>query len=134
MISLDQTDVNPQNNTVSASTSVEREADITIKVVESRDPVLAGYSESGSPGNLTHVITATNNGPSDASNLAIQLESSFPPGTTIVGFGPDGEPLPPVWLIANLPRESTALLKSNTFTERPKDVVHVLVGCNPSKG
>ena len=65
--------------------------------------MLAGYSEGGTPGNLSHVITASNNGPSDANNLAIQLESASPPGTTIVGFGPDGAPLPPVWSIANLP-------------------------------
>ena len=103
VISVAQTDVNPQNNSIESSASVEREADIAIEVVESRDPVLAGYSEGGTPGNLSHVITASNNGPSDASNLAIQLESASPPGTTIVGFGPDGAPLPPVWSIANLP-------------------------------
>ncbi len=104
VISVQQTDVNPQNNVVSSSTSVEREADITIEVVESRDPVLAGYSESGTPGNLSHVITLSNNGPSDAGNLAIQLESISPPGATIVSFGPGEASLPTVLSVENLPR------------------------------
>ena len=106
-VSVEQTDVNPQNNTVSSSTSVRREADITIEVAESRDPVLAGYSESGSPGNLSHVISVSNSGPSDASNLAIRLESISPPGTTIVSFGPGEATLPPVLSIADLPRGET---------------------------
>ena len=107
VVSVQQTDVNPQNNTVSSSTSVEREADITIEVAESRDPVLAGYSESGSPGNLSHVISVSNSGPSDASNLAIRLESISPPGTTVVSFGPGETTLPPVLSIADLPRGET---------------------------
>ena len=107
VVSVEQTDVNPQNNTVSSSTSVEREADITIEVAESRDPVLAGYSESGSLGNLSHVISVSNSGPSDASNLAIRLESISPPGTTIVSFGPGEPTLPPVLSIADLPRGET---------------------------
>lgn len=107
VVSVEQTDVNPQNNTVSSSTSVRREADITIEVAESRDPVLAGYSESGSPGNLSHVISVSNSGPSDASNLAIRLESISPPGTTIVSFGPGEATLPPVLSIADLPRGET---------------------------
>ena len=82
--SVDQTDVNPQNNTVSASTSVERETDITISITESRDPVLAGYFPSNLPGNLSHFITATNNGPSDASDLNISLESLVPPAVSIL--------------------------------------------------
>ena len=107
VVSVEQTDVNPQNNTVSSSTSVRREADITIEVAESRDPVLAGYSESGSPGNLSHVISVSNSGPSDASNLAIRLESISPPGTTIVSFGPGEATLPPVLSIADLARGET---------------------------
>ena len=107
VVSVQQTDVNPQNNTVSSSTSVEREADITIEVAESRDPALAGYSESGSPGNLSHVISVSNSGPSDASNLAIRLESISPPGTTVVSFGPGETTLPPVLSIADLPRGET---------------------------
>ena len=107
VVSVQQTDVNPQNNTVSSSTSVEREADITIEVAESRDPVLAGYSESGSPGNLSHVISVSNSGPSDASNLAIRLESISPLGTTVVSFGPGETTLPPVLSIADLPRGET---------------------------
>ena len=107
VFSVEQTDVNPQNNTVSSSTSVGREADITIGIAESRDPVLAGYSESGSPGNLSHVISVSNSGPSDASNIAIQLESISPPGTTIISFGPEEAPLPSVLSIADLPRGGT---------------------------
>ncbi len=103
--SVDQTDVNPQNNTVSASTSVERETDITISITESRDPVLAGYFPSNLPGNLSHFITATNNGPSDASDLNISLESLVPPAVSIL----DGDA--PVWNIASLPRGETTTFK-----------------------
>ena len=107
VVSVEQTDVNPQNNTVSSSTSVEREADIAIGIAESRDPVLAGYSENGSPGNLSHVISVSNSGPSDASNIAIQLESISPPGTTIISFDSEEAPLPSVLSIADLPRGET---------------------------
>ena len=95
VISLDQTDVNPQNNAISASVSIRRETDLALTVLESRDPVLAGFAL---PGNLIHTILATNDGPSDASGLSVSIERTLPPGATV---NPGNEP---EWNIGDLAR------------------------------
>ena len=92
--SLDQTDVNPQNNTVTTTTSVVREVDLIISIAESRDPVLAGYDL---PGNLTHTVLVINNGPSDASNLSVAFDRTTPLGTA-----------QSVWTIGNLVQGESA--------------------------
>ena len=97
--SLDQTDANLQNNSILTGTSVVREVDLAIAVMESRDPVLAGF---GLPGNLTHTAVVTNNGPSDASNVAVRFNLALPPGVSI----PAGAEVD--WIIVDLPRGDTA--------------------------
>ncbi len=97
--SLDQTDANLQNNSILTGTSVVREVDLAIAVMESRDPVLAGF---GLPGNLTHTAVVTNNGPSDASNVAVRFNLALPPGVSI----PAGAEVD--WVIVDLPRGDTA--------------------------
>ena len=97
--SVDQIDANPQNDSVLTGTSVAREVDFTIAVIESRDPVLAGFDL---PGNLTHTALVTNNGPSDASNVVVRLNLTLPPGVSIPA-GAEAD-----WLIADLPRGDTA--------------------------
>ncbi|HAT20948.1 MAG TPA: hypothetical protein DCS85_12400 [Verrucomicrobiales bacterium] len=97
--SVDQIDANPQNNSVLTGTSVVREVDFSIAVIESRDPVLAGFDL---PGNLTHTALVTNNGPSDASNVAVRFSLTLPPGVSIPA-GAEAD-----WIIVNLPRGDTA--------------------------
>ena len=95
VVSLEQTDVNPQNNSIIASTSVRRETDLTLAVTESRDPVLAGFDL---PGNLIHTVLVTNNGPSDASGVATGLERNLPAGVTVTAGNQSD------WIIGDLPR------------------------------
>ncbi|OYO17574.1 hypothetical protein CGZ94_01350 [Enemella evansiae] len=66
------TDTNAANNTSSARVVVAAQADIALAKTVSPSPLVAG-------GTASYVITATNNGPSDASNLVVtdQLPSSF---------------------------------------------------------
>jgi uncharacterized repeat protein (TIGR01451 family) len=77
--SVNETDSNSANNTVTESTSIAREVDLQIATVESVDPVVAG---SGT-GNLTYTITVTNGGPSGASGLSLTEMVTLPTGVTI---------------------------------------------------
>ncbi|MCP3904720.1 MAG: DUF11 domain-containing protein [Planctomycetes bacterium] len=77
-----------------------RRADIALSKTESVPTVIAG---SG-PGNLTHVVTVTNNGPSDASGLEITDAIILPSGVTIDSVTPSlGSFTDPVWSISTLP-------------------------------
>ena len=96
---VDQIDANPQNDSILTGTSVVREVDFAIAVIESRDPVLAGFDL---PSNLTHTALVTNNGPSDASNVVVRLNLTLPPGVSIPA-GAEAD-----WIIADLPRGDTA--------------------------
>ena len=100
--SLDQTDVNPQNNAITASASVRRETDLILTVAESRDPVLAGFNL---PGNLTHTVLITNSGPSDASGVTVNLERNLPAGVTLTNGNQSD------WVIDDLPRGESASLQ-----------------------
>ena len=107
---LDQTDPILTNNLIRISSSIVREIDPVLAVAESRDPVLAGF---GLPGNLLHTVSVTNNGPSDGSDLVVDLAQALPPGVTVVrvvtpaGSGFDGAQ---TWTIASLPRGASAEL------------------------
>lgn len=82
--SIDQTDINPQNNTVTTRTSVSNEFDLALSETESVDPVIAG---SGS-GNLVYLVTASNTGPSSAGSIQIREALTFPAGVTIESITP----------------------------------------------
>ena len=58
--------------------------DVQITTTESIDPVLAG---SGG-GNLTHIVTATNNGPMNATGLSVSELLTVPSGVSIDSFTP----------------------------------------------
>ncbi|MDX1408160.1 MAG: hypothetical protein R3330_08505, partial [Saprospiraceae bacterium] len=79
LTSVDQPDTDDSNDSDSESTSIEREVDFSIDVMESDDPVVAG---SGA-GNLTHTVRITNNGPSDASYAEIDHVVTYPAGVTL---------------------------------------------------
>ncbi|MCB1600433.1 MAG: DUF11 domain-containing protein, partial [Xanthomonadales bacterium] len=67
------TDPVPANNNASVTTAVITNADLSITLTDTPDPVVAGT-------NLTYVATVTNGGPSDAQNVSITLP--LPAGTS----------------------------------------------------
>ncbi len=73
------TDPVPGNNSATATTVVQGQADLSITLTDSPDPVTAGS-------NLTYVATLTNGGVSDAQNASISLP--LPAGTTFVSATP----------------------------------------------
>ena len=60
--------------------------DLSVSVVESADPVLAG---SG-PANLTYTVTVTNNGPEDASGVIVSEDLTLPAGVSVDSITPSG--------------------------------------------
>ncbi|MFC1849934.1 DUF11 domain-containing protein [candidate division CSSED10-310 bacterium] len=83
-------------------------ADIEVTIWESADPVLAG---SGT-GNLTYVVTATNNGPDDASGLELSVVLSLPTGVIEDSVTPSGATtwFSPTWTIGNLANAASETL------------------------
>ncbi len=71
--------LNPGDDATSDATTIAREVDLELSGTESADPVAAG---SGS-GNLIYVVTAHNAGPSDASQVAVDVVPLLPAGTTL---------------------------------------------------
>ncbi|NND55645.1 MAG: IPTL-CTERM sorting domain-containing protein [Xanthomonadales bacterium] len=82
---VDNTDPVPGNDTAVDPTSVERSVDMLMAAADTPDPVVAG---SGT-GNLVHVLSATNNGPSDASGVSIAVAPVIPTGVSIDSISPD---------------------------------------------
>ena len=104
---------NTGNDSATERTSVTRNVDIGVTKTESSDPVTAG---SGT-GNLTYIITATNSGPSDATNVTISEVITLPTGTTIASITPQAgstyapaNSTPGTWTIASLPAGTTKTL------------------------
>jgi len=79
-----ETITDTDDDSATESTSVAREVDITVTKTESIDPVVAG---SGA-GNLTYVVTAMNNGPSDVTDLVISDAITVPANVTIDSVTP----------------------------------------------
>jgi uncharacterized repeat protein (TIGR01451 family) len=73
------TDPVPANNDASVTTAVITNADLSITLTDSPDPVVAGT-------NLTYLATLTNGGPSDAQDVSITLP--LPAGTSFVSVTP----------------------------------------------
>src|SRR5581483_853487 len=69
------TDPTAGNNTGTATTTVQTQADLAITKTDSPDPVVASQ-------NLTYTITLNNNGPSDAQTVAVS--DAVPANTTLV--------------------------------------------------
>ncbi|MEP3478867.1 MAG: SdrD B-like domain-containing protein [Fuerstiella sp.] len=122
LVSVTEPDTDSTNNVATEPTDVIREVDIRIQKVDSADPVIAG---SG-PSNLTYVITAENNGPSDASGLVVsdQLLTNLPTGIVIDSANGTGatsfNSSTGLWTIGTLPsgesRELTIVLTVSAAT------------------
>ena len=76
-------DFNPNNDSVAEETIVQRNIDIDIDV----DDTLAVVAGSGA-NNITQVITATNNGPSDATGVVITEALTLPTGVSVSSSTP----------------------------------------------
>lgn len=75
VVSADQDELDPDNNTDSATTQVIAEVDLAVTKTDSPDPVVAGEQ-------LVYTIVVTNDGPSDASGVS--LVDTLPDGVTYV--------------------------------------------------
>jgi uncharacterized repeat protein (TIGR01451 family) len=71
-------DLNTANNSASASTTVLSAADLSVSVIDSPDPVTTG-------GALSYTVTASNAGPSQATNVTVT--STLPSGVAFVDAG-----------------------------------------------
>lgn len=99
--SVDQRQINEGDESASATAEITREVDLGFTLTGSRDPVLAGFQW---PQNLFHTLTISNQGPSDASGVLVDLQQAFPEGVVI-----DGRSLAPgtglndsVWSVGDL--------------------------------
>jgi uncharacterized repeat protein (TIGR01451 family) len=120
-VSSQTTDPNPANDATTATTTVQAaQADLALTKTDTPDPVTPG-------GNITYTITATNNGPSDSTN--VNLQDAMPFNTTFASLTP-----PPGWSCTTpsvgntgLAQCSTGLL-ANSATAVFTLVVHVSSG------
>ncbi|MFN8454391.1 MAG: DUF11 domain-containing protein [Anaerolineae bacterium] len=72
-----ESDSNPSNNNVTATTTITQNTDLSITKSDSPDPVTAGA-------NLTYNLSVTNNGPSNATGVTVQ--DTLPAGVTFQSF------------------------------------------------
>ncbi|WP_352427951.1 hypothetical protein [Thermoflexus sp.] len=90
----------PANNTATATTTIQTQADLAVAMADDPDPVIAGNP-------LTYTVQVTNAGPSDAQNTRILL--TLPDGLTILGFAPSqGSCTGTTCNLGTLPAGSTA--------------------------
>lgn len=81
----------------------QAQVDIELTSSESDDPVVAGSGV----GNLTYIVTATNNGPDGATGVEASATVTFPAGVTVDTVTPSGTgtwsaTLPGTWTIGDL--------------------------------
>ncbi|MFO7538175.1 MAG: Calx-beta domain-containing protein, partial [Chloroflexota bacterium] len=111
----DGLEVNPDNNQASAVVTLTPQIDLRLSQSDAPDPVVAG---SGI-GNLTYVMTVTNDGPSAAGNIQIGHTLTMPAGVNLETITPESGTLAgSVWTIPTLPVGATTRLTA-TLTVGP---------------
>lgn len=91
--------------------TITKQVDLVTTVVESVDPVLAGVSV---PGNLTHQVQVLNNGPSDATNVTVNVAQTLPAGVTLASTSAtSGSLVAGVW---SIPTIAEGTMQSLTLT------------------
>ena len=101
---MNEPDNDPTNDTATEGTTINRVVDIVVVKTDSTDPVVAG---SGI-GNLVYTVTATNNGPADATGVEITdaFLTNLPGGISIVSVVGSGgstfDATNGVWTVGNL--------------------------------
>ena len=112
--SVNELDMVGDNNSQSINVTVRRDVDIVVTKVANANPIVAGSGV----GNLVYTITATNAGPSNASNVALLdsdvLAAALPAGVTLVSAVGSGgttfNSTTGVWTIGNLATAGSATL------------------------
>ncbi len=95
--SANETDPDGANNAGSEGTTISRVVDITLEKSESIDPVVAGSGDN----NLTYIVTATNNGPSDVTDMVISDTITLPANVTLDSVTPSsGSWVAPNWTVS----------------------------------
>jgi uncharacterized repeat protein (TIGR01451 family) len=112
-VSGNEIDPDGSNDSATATTSVVRSADLLITKSDAPDPVTAGQ-------NITYTIGVTNNGPSDATGVAVS--DPIPGGTSFVSADSGGS------LSAGVVTWSVGTLASAAST-----TVHLVVQVDPSR-
>ncbi len=111
---VNELDTVANNNSQAVTTNVDRRVDIALLKSTANNPVIAG---SGT-GNLVYTVTATNNGPSDASGVSVRdnnlLPANLPAGVTFVSAVGSGgttyNSATGIWTINNLATSATRTL------------------------
>ncbi|MCL4204251.1 MAG: DUF11 domain-containing protein [Pirellulaceae bacterium] len=110
LVSSSTGDPDPINNVAFEEILVQRAANLALSKTESADPVTPG-------GTLTYQVVLTNNGPSDASGIALAESITLPTGVAIVSISPGvGTSYSPpaaangTWTVGTLPAGSSATL------------------------
>lgn len=110
------TRLNLGDDAIATFTSITRQVDLVVTQTESVDPVYM----SQVPRSISHTVTLTNNGPSDASHVYVNEVLSLPAGVTLVSVipaagtdftfttSPSG-----LWHVAGLPRGGVSTLVVN---------------------
>ena len=100
-------EINIGDTEIAGCTSVANSVDLVLTKTESADPVVAG---SGGR-NLTHVLTVSNNGPSDATGLVLNEELMLPAGLSPVSIRQSrGTYRSGIWTLGSLPSGSRETL------------------------
>jgi uncharacterized repeat protein (TIGR01451 family) len=103
-VSANETDTQPDNNTIAEGTLVNAQADLAVAKVDDPDPVVAGTP-------LTYTLTITNYGPSDATTVVVT--DTLPSGVTFGSATPSQGPYTSttgVWTVGTMTRSHTATL------------------------
>lgn len=110
-----------ENDSDTTTASVTRSADLGVTKVDSADPVNVGDT-------LTYTITASNNGPSNASGVTVT--DQLPAGLQFVSATPSKgsyDPVTGVWSVGDLATGGTATLTLNTKVTGPAAIKNTAV-------
>ncbi|WP_169247877.1 IPTL-CTERM sorting domain-containing protein [Candidatus Competibacter phosphatis] len=100
-------DTDNTNDSDTVTTTVNRSTDLNVTVADAPDPVTAG-------GSVAYTVTLTNDGPSDASGVTVNIAETFPAGVTEVSGIPSvGTWSSPTWTVGALTAGASATLTLN---------------------
>ena len=100
-------DTDNTNDSDTVTTTVNRSTDLSVTVADVPDPVTAG-------GSVAYTVTLTNNGPSDASGVTVNIAETFPAGVTEgSGIPSVGTWSSPTWTVGALAAGVSATLTLN---------------------
>ncbi len=100
-------DTDSTNDSTTITTTVNRSADLSVTIADAPDPVISGNS-------VAYTVTLTNNGPSDASGVTVNIAELFPAGVTEGSATPSaGTWASPTWTVGALAASASVTLTLN---------------------